>query len=1128
MKVIAFNPHHLRRVGLAAVIFCAALAFFVFGILIRVLIGPVSLGPFTGNLRAALDQTLPGLQVRFDHAAIEWSREEGRVDLVILGARVFDSSQRIIAQAPKAEVGLAAGPFIRGHIVVRRITLVGVQLTLVHTKEGQLRLGLEGDKNQSDVLERIREALSKSGSGASSLKTFAIHRARLAFYEEATGLFVVAPEADLEVSTGQNDVAQRGEVIVANLDARVEISGRPAHIRAHVDIPRDTSHVTGDLSVNGLSLGALAANAKFFSFLTPFALTTDISGSFALDHGRRLTLSDFGIDSSGVVNGLGKPLHVKDLRVVGRYDGATGRLLIDDATLEGEQAHAHLEGNGNLSFDDRGALSKATLDLAMDRIGIDLPGVMKQAVTLGRAALTASYIPAERLIAIDRAVVFGGPLSANLTGKFTLDETQSPGVDIDGKVNAIALRDLLHYWPLQIAGGPRNWIDTHISAGRIGPIAFHTAIAPGALDLPALPENSVAVTFAIAGATISYVHGLTPMTGVNGNALLTGDTFKADIASASVGALALSNGHLTIPTLHLTGPIAAISGHAVGAVPDLLALIDEKPLQYPSKFHVKTQGAKGMASVDLAFQVPTRNSISMDEIGISVHANLTGLALAVGDHTKITNGTANLAIDNASLHAVGTVTLGTTNVGIDWNEVFKAQGPITTRMTVKGTLDEAARASLNLRTGEYLTGPIGAVALLEGHHGSIQHAQATLDLTPAAINFDIINFRKAPGVPASAQITARLDDNGNLRSEDVSLSGAGLSAKGTANLGVGGDLEHLDIPVAHMGPANDFALVMTRTPATGFDMSISGRSLDGTALGRRDPNANDAPANNAAASNPFHVTIHVDKLVLRDGVAMAPFAADVAGQGDRPRTLSLSGPLAKGILATAGIVEIDAGRRVAIDTNDAGLLLKGLFGLEAMKGGKLNIAATMPPMSAAIGKDPNAIEYTGTLTIDNFTIVNQPFLARIFSSGSFGGISDLLRGQGIVIEKLQLPFAVHGDVFDIHEARASGPSIGVTADGYVDRRSNQLALKGALAPLYGINSVLGAIPIFGQVLVSRKGEGIIGMTYSATGNADEPQVNMNPLSVLTPGILRRIFQGSIPAAPPAQANTAPPPAEKEQ
>jgi hypothetical protein len=163
------------------------------------------------------------------------------------------------------------------------------------------------------------------------------------------------------------------------------------------------------------------------------------------------------------------------------------------------------------------------------------------------------------------------------------------------------------------------------------------------------------------------------------------------------------------------------------------------------------------------------------------------------------------------------------------------------------------------------------------------------------------------------------------------------------------------------------------------------------------------------------------------------------------------------------------------------------------------------------------------VTIDDFTIVNQPFLARMFSSGSFGGFADLLRGQGIVIDKLQLPFAVHGDVFDIHDARAAGPSLGVTADGYVDRRNNQLALKGALAPLYGINSVLGAIPIVGQVLVSKKGEGIIGMTYSATGAADQPQVSMNPLSVLTPGILRRIFQGSMPSAPPVQANTAPPP-----
>jgi hypothetical protein len=1127
LKFVALRAHHFRRAGLAAAIFFAALAFFILGVVIRVLIGPVSLGPFTGNLRTALDQTLPGLEVRFDHAAIEWSREEGRVDLVVLGARVFDSHQRIIAQAPKAEIGLAAGPFIRGHIVVRRIVLVGVELTLVHTKDGQLRLGIEQDRNQGNVLERIREALSKNGSGASSLKTFAIHHARLAFYEEETGLFLVSPEANLEVSTGQNDVSHRGEMIVANLNARVEVSGRPAHIVADINIPHDTSHVTGDLSVTGLSLGGVAANAKFFSFLSPFALTTDISGAFALDHGQRLTLSDFGIDATGIVNGLGRPLHVKELRVVGRYDGATGRLLVDDATLQGDQAQAHLQGQGNIIFDEHDALSKATLDLTMDKMGMDFPGVMKQPVTLGRAALSASYIPAQGLITIDKALVFGGPLSANFAGKISLAEPQSAGVELDGKINAIAVRDLLHYWPLQIGDGARKWIDAHVSAGRVGPIMLHTHIVPGALDLPSLPDDAVAMTFPITGATVSYMQGLTPLTRVTGSATLTGDTFKSDVASAAVGPIALTNAHVAIANLHLIGPPATITGHAVGSVPDILALIDQKPLQYPSRFHVKTQGAKGAAAIDLSFQVPTRNSISMDEIGVSVHANLTNLALQVGDHTKFTNGTASLAVDNTSLHAAGTVTLGATNVGIDWNETFKTQNPITTHMTIKGTLDDATRASMNLRLGSYLTGPIGAVAQLEGHRGSIQRAQATLDLTPATINLDLINYRKAAGVPASAQITARLDDAGNLRSEDVSVSGAGLTVKGTANVGPNGDLEHLDIPVARLGPVNDFAFTMTHTPMAGLDLAVSGHSLDGTALGHRDPNANDTPANGTPSNNPFHVAIHVDRLVLRDGITLSPLALDVAGQGDRPRSLSLSGTMAKGIQVTGGIVESDAGRRLAIDTNDAGMLLKGLFGLEAMKGGKLNVAAVMPPMSAAVGKDPNVIEYTGALTIDNFTIVNQPFLARMFSSGSPGGISDLLQGQGIMIDKLQLPFAVHGDVFDIHDARASGPSIGVTADGYVDRRNNQLALKGALAPLYGINSVLGAIPIVGQVLVSKKGEGIIGMTYSATGPADEPSVSMNPLSVLTPGILRRIFQGSMPTAP-IQANTAPPPADKVQ
>ena len=78
-------------------------------------------------------------------------------------------------------------------------------------------------------------------------------------------------------------------------------------------------------------------------------------------------------------------------------------------------------------------------------------------------------------------------------------------------------------------------------------------------------------------------------------------------------------------------------------------------------------------------------------------------------------------------------------------------------------------------------------------------------------------------------------------------------------------------------------------------------------------------------------------------------------------------------------------------------------------------------------------------------------------------------------------------------------------------------------PLFGINSVLGIIPLLGDLLVSKPGEGIIGLSYSVSGDADEPKVTINPLSIMTPGIWRRVFEGKMPNAANAPSNAPPPP-----
>jgi hypothetical protein len=558
-------------------------------------------------------------------------------------------------------------------------------------------------------------------------------------------------------------------------------------------------------------------------------------------------------------------------------------------------------------------------------------------------------------------------------------------------------------------------------------------------------------------------------------------------------------------------------------VPQILALLDMKPLQYPTRFHINSSSTQGTGAFDVSFHVPTIHGESIDSIGIAVRGTASAFAISLGPHTKLSNGTLDFNVDNSQLHASGKVGIGGVSLGVDWLEAFKPQGTITTQVSLRGTLDDAAREALALPLGKLVSGPVGLDAALTGHRGAIAQAVLHLDLTEASYGVDMLAWKKSPGTPASAQIAAKLDGNGDIRAADLSIDGPSLVARGTASF-AGGSLETLSLSSVRSGAANDFAVTMKEQPSSGLDVAIAGRSLDASSIGRRKPGT--SPNESTRETNePFHASVKVDRLVLRNGVSVASFALEASGAGQRTRTLSATGSLG-GSPLSINVAPEGNERRLTMKAGDAGTLVKGLFGLASIRGGELSLNATMPSAVAASHRDPGGVpEYSGVVTVKNCTVLNQAFFTRLFSSGSPGGVVDLMQGQGISLSSVNIPFRINGDVIDIHDARASGPSVGVTADGYVDRGSNQIALQGAMAPMYGINGILGVIPVLGDVFVSKKGEGLFGVTYSVRGDLDEPKLSANPLSMLTPGILRRIFEGSTPTAPPKPST---PPTQAKQ
>jgi len=1115
------KSHHISRTALAGAALGVAILFFVVGAGLRLLVGPISLGPLSGQISDALAQALPGITVKYDQAAVEWSRDQGRVNLVVLGARVFDTKGRIIAQAPQMDIDLAAQPFIQGKIVVTRITLVGVQLTLVRNVDGTLRLGVEHDDSQRDIISRITDAINKNSSSASSLEAFAIRDARVAFMDETTGMFLIAPKADVRIATS-------GGNLIASLVADVEVSGRAAHIAGEITLPPREGPVAGSIKVTGLDLAALGRNAKMFRFLRSVAMIADFSSSFSI-LGTHLLSADFAVGASGsaVLVGIRKAVHVAMLHLAGRYDRAKTRISLQDASLDSDQLRAHVVGGMNLIYDSTGAIARLGVDLTADKTALAMPGTFGQPVFVPLASLHGSYVPSTHDILIDSLQTTGGALVLATSGRITLIDNQSPVLELKGRIEPLAVRDLLHYWPLDIGIGAREWIDANFFSGSLGPIVFETHLPAGALDQPAIPDGALLMTFPITNAELSYIRGLTHMSAVYGNARLTGNTFAAEVTRGRIGPLAMSRGHAVIPDLGAPDAPGEITAHIDGSMTDILKLTDMKPLNYATRFGLDPDSTMGKAGVDLDFHVPMRRNLNVNDIGISIKAVASGFGISLSKKTRLADGAVSFDIDNKHLHAFGAVGLATSRLNVDWVEDFRTTGAVTTRIDIKGPVDQAAREMLGLGgVSDYLKGPVGITGTLTGRRGQLTAADMVLDLTPATLSLDLVGINKPAGFPASAHAIAVFGPHSAIQSETMTITGPSLQASMALNFKPDGTLVSLNAPSVRSGASNDFSFNLTRG-ATGVDISVKGRSLDGTQIARRGSGTGPGPGKAAARPDstfdePFHINAKLDRVVLRNNVAIAPFALDVAGIADRPMTMTLSGRLAKSGTLSGSIAPSGADRRLTLSTSDTGTLARGLFGFASMKGGRLELSATLHGSGRVLAADDDAADdYEGIADLKDFRLLNQPFLARLFSAGSLIGFGNLLQGGGIEVDHLKVPFSANNGVLAIHTARATGPAIGISAEGYIDRPKNEIALKGTLVPLFGLNSVLGYIPLLGNLLISKPGEGIIGMTYTVSGNADEPKVSVNPLSLVTPGIFRRIFEGKMPNAANAPSNAPP-------
>ena len=1028
--------------------------------------GTLGLGPFVPALQAAIDARSDGA-LAFGDVSLARREGGGPVDLVLTDVGL-DTEQGTVA-LPDLALTLDTGAMLRGDLAPRFVTARGGELTLTRTRDG-VRVGQIANGGQD---------ASEGGAGRFALAGL-VDRARAGGFEgvRLTG-------ATIRVRSDLSDQA------LTVTGARVDIWAQADGYAAAATAPLGEGRVALRAEVRGqrpeaellLARVPPRALAGLFPGLPLRAAHTRMSGNARFADGA------FRFDVTAAPGAIETPLGTRRLRrarLRGAYDLARRRLDVDHARVLLGTDEAVLSGHATLDGAPRFEAQLSRLHLTPPGYDAPLPatgGAVSGAWEAGALRFAADLAVPDGRLAASGALTPGAPLGAELTLR-----TDDP----------LTAQTVLALWPGGVAPGARVWTTERLLAGRTQGLDFRLSLAPDRQRGVALPPEAVRLNVAMTGVDLAFLEGFPSARGASATLALDLSRLRVEAEGGRIGDAAHRNSVVRIEGLRTPQTRLFVTSDAAGRAPDLLALADapafgliERAGMTPAQFD--GEGAFTLR-IERALPPPGAAPVRPVVAGegrferLALEGLPAGIALSEGEGTVTLTPDA-LVIESA-LRVQGVPATGTLT-----RTLGEEPG---TRIEAVATLSPADADVLGLPIRRYMTGEAPARFVLTGTD-RLSRGEFEVDLTPARLDVPLLGLRKPVGARGAGRATLTLPEGEPPRLSALKLVTDDVLVEGAARFDEAGGLSRLELPrVFSEGHAN-LSAVLTRR-AGGLHLNLEGRYADLSGLVARaltgGGGGSGGSAGGARGGMPFGVDAQLGEARLRGGAVVRRLRAEGA-RGPGGATLSLAGDLGSGRVSfELGPDPDGAGREVLLAADEGGMLLRALFGITSVEGGAARLRAL------AVRDGPLA----GTIQADGVILRDAPLVARLLSVGSLDGLAGVLNGEGLRFDEVAGDFVLREGRLGLQDVRMTGSALGLSAGGEVDLSGRLFDLSGAVAPAYGVNSVLGGIPGLGELFVSRRGEGVVAFGYAVEGPIAEPTVTVNTLSALTPGVFRRIFE----------------------
>ncbi len=755
------------------------------------------------------------------------------------------------------------------------------------------------------------------------------------------------------------------------------------------------------------------------------------------------------------------------------------------------------------------------LDLVLGKGSLHSDWLATGSVALEKGEVHVVYAPEASEARIEKAVLdLGGGTELVLDG--TVDgitpeliaaprDARPPGqvtAKLAGALKHVPISRIGELWPAAFSPGGRRWTLANIHGGVLDEARLQASLA---LD----PATHVGSVLNARGSlryhdlTITYFNGLPMAQKVSGTASFTGDRLDFTPTGGQVKGLKVIGGKLQLTDLDTHDQWATIDLTVAGPLQDALEVIDSKPLHYAHAIGIDPAQISGRTEAQLHFRLPLLADLKLDAIDYGAKATISGANLGkVVLDRAVTDGNLTLDLTTAGAHVRGTARFDGTPAKLDASVPFHARSGPHAIYKIALTLDDDAQRRLDLDFApDRIKGPIAADVTYTAQGPGRGEATALLDLRGTALAIPEAGWNKPADRPGSAKLVLDVENDKLSRISHVEVKAPGLDGSFAAQLGADHkQIDQVAIERLVVGSTEVSGTVTRR--GNGWIADIHAPRVDARPLLKEAVSGTPS----APSSQPLAVTARVDRLVLGPQRELLKLTASLVRTNGIWQSGRIEGYHSNGHRLSLRFGE-DGGHRLTFQSDDFGATLQAFDLASGIVGGHLTI-------------DGHFTQAGGQRTLDahvegdNYTLVHAPVMARILAFPSLTGFASMLSGAGLPFATVRGDFRFSGTRLTIARMLAFGEAIGVTANGWIDLDRDWLELHGTVAPAYLLNSIFGHVPVIGQIFGGGS-QGLFAVNYRLSGASGDPQVMVNPLSALAPGILRQLFD-PIVGLPTAQ------------